>query len=155
MKHTKKCSRCHISKPLESFCKHRGMIDGHNNNCKECVKKYTEENKEKIRKYKSDYYYANREKCIERDRKNHLKRKYNVTVEWYEEQLKKQNGQCKICGTTDGRGISSLLHVDHNHETGKVRGLLCQSCNTGIGLFKENTELLEKAIQYVNRFKQD
>jgi len=155
VKPTKKCSSCQTEKVLDSFCKHRGMKDGHNNNCKECVKQHTQENKEKVRKYKSDYYSANREKCIARDRKSYLKRKYNVTVEWYEEQLKKQNGECMICGTTEGGGISSLLHVDHNHETGQIRGLLCQPCNTGLGLFKENTQLLQKAIQYVDEFKQD
>ena len=151
VKLTKKCSRCQTEKLVESFCKHRGMKDGRNNNCKECVKQYTDENKETVRKYKSDYYYANREKYIERDRKNSLKRKYNVTVEWYEAQLKKQNGKCMICGTTESGGNSSAFHVDHNHETGQIRDLLCRPCNTGIGLFKENTELLKKAIEYVNR----
>ncbi len=151
MKLTKKCSKCQTEKPLDSFCKNRGMKDGLNNNCKDCVKKYTEENKERVRKYKSDYYYANREKCIERDRKNSLKRKYNVTVEWYEAQLEKQNGKCMICGAAESGGISPTLHVDHNHKTGQVRGLLCRPCNTGIGLFKEDVNLIEKAIEYVNR----
>ena len=151
VKHTKKCSRCQTEKPIESFCKHRGSKDGHNHICKQCVKEYTTENKEKVRKYKKDYYYANREKCIERDRKNSLKRKYNVTVEWYEAQLEKQNGKCMICGATESGGISSTLHVDHNHKTGQIRDLLCRPCNTGIGLFKENTDLLKKAIEYVNR----
>ena len=148
---TKKCSRCKTEKSLDFFCKHRGSKDGRNHICKECVKEYTAENKEKVRKYKSDYYYANREKCIEKDRKNKLKKKYNVTVEWYDTQLKEQNGKCMICGTTEGGGISSTLHVDHDHETGAVRDLLCRSCNTGLGLFKENTALLKKAIEYVNR----
>lgn len=152
---TKKCSKCQESKPLGDFCKYHLSKDGHNSVCKACVKAYTQENIEKVRKYKNDYYYANREKCIEKDRKNYLKRKYNVTVEWFEEQLDRQNGKCMICGTTEGGGKSSTLHVDHNHETGQIRGLLCQPCNTGLGLFKENTELLEKAIHYVNKFKQD
>ena len=155
MKPTKRCSRCKTEKPLDSFCKHHASKDGHNHICKECVKEYTAENKEKVRKYKSNYYYANRQKCIEKDRKNQLKRKYNVTVEWYDEQLKAQNGKCLICGTTEGGGISTVLHVDHNHETGAVRGLLCRSCNTGLGLFKENTKLLKNAIEYVDKFKQD
>ena len=155
VKLTKKCSMCQTEKPLDSFCKHKAKHDGLNNNCKACVKEYTSKNKEQVKKYKSDYYFANREKCIEKHRRNYLKRKYNVTVEWYDEQLKKQNGQCMICGTTEGGGISSTLHVDHNHETGQIRGLLCRPCNTGIGLFKEKIDLLEKAIQYVNKFKQD
>lgn len=151
MKLTKKCSKCQEEKSLDSFCKHRGMKDGHNNNCKECVKKYVAENKETVRKYKSDYYYANRTSIIKRDRRNHLKRKYGVTQEWYDEQLKLQDGNCKICGTKDpGKGLKHF-HVDHSHETGKVRGLLCHSCNTGIGLFKEDVKLIEKAIEYVNR----
>ena len=119
---------------------------------KEYFRKWRAENKEKVRKYKSDYYYANREKCIEKDRKNKLKKKYNVTVEWYDTQLKAQNGKCLICESTEGGGRSSTLHVDHDHKTEAVRGLLCRSCNTGIGLFKENTALLKKAIEYVNRY---
>lgn len=155
MKPTKKCSKCQTEKPVESFCKHRGMKDGRNNNCKECVKQYTAENKETVRKYKSDYYYANREDYIKKDRKRHLKVKYGVTQEWYEQQLEKQNGRCAVCGTEDpGKGLKHF-HIDHNHATGEVRGLLCHSCNTGIGLFKEDINLIEKAIEYVNRFKQD
>jgi len=155
VKLTKKCSRCQEEKPFDLFCKHKGRKDGHNNNCRECVKKYTDENIETVRKYKSDYYYENREKIIKKDRVNHLRRKYGVTQEWYDEQLKLQDGGCKICGTKDpGKGLKHF-HVDHSHETGKVRGLLCHSCNTGIGLFKEDVNLIEKAIEYVNRHSKD
>lgn len=151
MKLTKKCSKCQTEKSLESFCKHKNKKDGLNNNCRECVKQYTAENKETVRKYKSDYYYANRTTIGKKDRRNHLKRKYGVTLEWYDEQLALQDGGCKICGTKDpGKGLKHF-HVDHSHETGKVRGLLCHACNVGIGLFKEDVKLIEKAIEYVNR----
>ena len=155
MKPIKKCSMCKAEKPLDSFCKHKGKHDGLNNNCKECVKEYTAKNKEQVKKYKSEYYVAHREKLAVKDRKHHLKRKYGVTQEWYDEQLKLQDGGCKICGTKDpGKGLKHF-HVDHSHTTGKVRGLLCHSCNVGIGLFKEDVKLIQKAIEYVNRFKQD
>lgn len=131
------------------------MKDGLNNNCKDCVKERNNVNKEQIKEYKSNHYLKNKEKAAHKDRKNHLMRKYGITQEWYDEQLKIQDGSCKICGTKNpGKGLKHF-HVDHSHKTGKVRGLLCHSCNTGIGLFKEDVELIEKAIEYVNRFKQD
>jgi hypothetical protein len=155
VKPTKKCSKCQTEKSLDSFCKHKNMKDGLNNNCKDCVKEYNNKNKQQIKEYKSKYYLENKEHFAHKDRKNHLMRKYGVTQEWYDEQLKLQDGGCKICGTKDpGKGLKHF-HVDHSHETGKVRGLLCHSCNVGIGLFKEDIKLIQKAIEYVNRFKQD
>ena len=56
-----------------------------------------------------------------------------------------QDGGCKICGTKE-----SKLYVDHDHGTGKVRGLLCHCCNAGIGLLKDSPDIMQKAIQYVS-----
>lgn len=84
---------------------------------------------------------------------NFLKKTYGVTLEWYEEQLAKQEGLCAICGKPEtviicGKQIS--LAVDHCHDTGKVRGLLCKTCNTVIGTFNHDINLLNKAIKYLN-----
>ena len=74
------------------------------------------------------------------------KTKYGITIEEYKKMLKKQNGKCAICGEESKGG---RLAVDHNHSTNKVRSLLCYHCNWGIGHFKENLDLLEKAIEYL------
>lgn len=86
------------------------------------------------------------------DRKRHLK-KYGLSLEDYNNMLVVQHGVCVICGdlekTSHSTGLVHNLSVDHNHQTGKVRGLLCHHCNTGLGGFKDNILLLEKAIQYL------
>lgn len=75
-----------------------------------------------------------------------LIRRYGITVEQYKEMYKAQNGKCLICGKPEQK-----LHVDHCHETGYVRGLLCGSCNRALGLLKDNTDFLLKAIAYLQR----
>jgi hypothetical protein len=74
-----------------------------------------------------------------------------MTVEQYEEILAKQNGCCAICesGQADVKGKKINFHVDHCHTTGKVRGLLCHSCNVTIGLMKDSPLLLRKAAMYL------
>jgi hypothetical protein len=76
---------------------------------------------------------------------------YKITPDEYMEMHRKQNGVCLICkGTAVGRGkAKNRLAVDHNHETGKIRGLLCAKCNTGLGLFNDSKQLLVKAIEYL------
>lgn len=80
-----------------------------------------------------------------------LNRHYGINHETYLEMLAEQNGSCKICGCTEEEH-GKRLHVDHNHKTGKVRGLLCSRCNTAIGKFKEDPEIIQKAIEYIERW---
>ena len=75
--------------------------------------------------------------------------KYNLTQIEYEELLQKQGGLCAICGTDSPKGRRDSWHIDHNHDTGKVRGLLCWLCNSGLGKFRDNFELLTKAANYI------
>ena len=77
---------------------------------------------------------------------------YKVTLDWYEETLAKQNGVCAICKQEEFSVIRNKkikLSVDHSHESGKIRGLLCTKCNRGLGLFKDSKELLINAIKYL------
>jgi hypothetical protein len=77
---------------------------------------------------------------------------YKLTPEQYQEMYDLQNGLCYICQKpTEGRGKNkNRLAVDHNHSTGKIRGLLCSHCNTALGLFRDSQELLQSAINYLN-----
>ena len=77
-----------------------------------------------------------------------LKHRYGITLKEYESQLKAQDNKCKICGA-EACPTGDRFAVDHCHETGKLRALLCQHCNTGIGLLKHDKNLLEKAIDYL------
>jgi hypothetical protein len=89
----------------------------------------------------------NPERSKELSRKQHLKRKFGLSVEEYAKMLASQNGVCSLCENSCATGYS--LAVDHDHNTGKIRGLLCKNCNTALGLLKENVETMTKAIDYI------
>ena len=80
-------------------------------------------------------------------RKTHLKKKYGITPEDYDRMLEAQGGGCAICGRPPRDDIA--LHVDHDHETGFIRGLLCFPCNNALGLMKDDPERLIRAAEYV------
>ena len=110
------------------------------------------------------YYYTKpdgktRRSCItcrdrvsqERSRDNHLRRLYGFSEAEYNEMYLRQNGTCAICcKVPEVTGKNSRLHVDHNHRTGKVRGLLCYGCNIAMGFIGEDPEKLMKILDYLN-----
>lgn len=83
------------------------------------------------------------------ERKSKLKSTYGITPEQYEEMLAAQGGCCAICHAKKPGGRTKLFFIDHCHTTGKVRGLLCMRCNTGLGLFMDNQKFLSNAISYL------
>lgn len=90
-----------------------------------------------------------------RNRKSALG-KYGLTLDQYDGMVAAQAGICFICGDTpDPNGVraASRLHVDHDHATGKVRGLLCNHCNRGLGAFRDRRDLLELAINYLKTYE--
>lgn len=113
--------------------------------CRKCYdKNYATINREKINKKSREWSKEN-----EISRKSaRLKYMYNIDFETYVAIYKAQDGKCKICN----KPPTKTLHVDHNHVTGKYRGLLCGDCNRGLGLFKENIEYLNTAIKYLELF---
>ena len=82
-------------------------------------------------------------------RKSLLKRRYGITIEEADALLEQQHGRCAICGVAEGDSRGFRLHIDHNHATGVVRGILCHLCNSGLGHFRDNPEFLTKAIAYL------
>jgi hypothetical protein len=78
--------------------------------------------------------------------KHYFAKNYNLTVE--QVNVMAEAG-CRICGTTDWKGRHGRPHVDHDHATGKVRGILCDSCNLGLGKFKDDPALLRVAADYL------
>lgn len=91
-------------------------------------------------------------------RRKNLKNDFNLTLEEYNDMHSKQNGLCMICQqpeTTMQRGKVVWLSVDHDHKTGAIRGLLCRSCNTGLGAFNDDTDKIKQAIKYLKEYKND
>ena len=116
--------------------------------------RYRAANREKIRDRRRKYYAKNREQLLEKNHKYYAKHRlewrkyalshdYGLTLEKFDALVVSQNGRCAICGDRDE------LVVDHDHETGCLRGLLCQHCNTGLGRFRDNLNSLQKAIDYL------
>ena len=101
-----------------------------------------------------DRYYANKKRFSKRHphkiKNDQLRIKFGITLDQYNEMLVKQDGVCAICKQKCETGKS--LAVDHCHKTKKVRGLLCQYCNTGFGQFREKREHLVSAILYYDKF---
>lgn len=98
------------------------------------------------------YQGSKRSACRRCELFKEMTRTYGITREEYENLVEEQKNVCRICGnpeTSTRNGNVRLLAVDHNHTTGKVRGLLCSRCNVGLGYFKDDPELLEKAIEYI------
>lgn len=98
---------------------------------------------------KCDRLKAKQYKTPEWYRTQNYKRFYGITIEDYDQMFEDQVGCCTICGTKEPGNTGKHFHVDHDHETGIIRGLLCSHCNTALGLFKDNIESLEAAIQYL------
>jgi len=92
-------------------------------------------------------YKKNRPKRLVQQRKSMLIYRYGITEEDYNQMLKSQSGRCGICG--DLPKTNRKLDVDHCHKENKVRGLLCNSCNQGIGYLKDSIDILKRAIKYL------
>lgn len=88
-------------------------------------------------------------RCQERIRRHKLGRNYGMSIEAYDAMLDSQGGVCACCGGANKDG--KRLAVDHCHNFGHIRGLLCASCNAGIGMFRDDPSVLAKAIEYLNR----
>ena len=84
-------------------------------------------------------------------RASHLKAKYGLTLGQFNLMLANQNGCCSICGGPPLGGSGKTFHVDHDHSTGQIRGLLCGHCNTGLGLLGDSREGLLAASEYLAR----
>ena len=122
--------------------------------------------KEKKKEYATREYLKNRERYLKNSKKTYeenkekyrdlaYQKKFGITLEDYDTLFELQKGVCKLCNCPETKvnrkstGLIKRLAVDHCHTTGKVRGLLCQDCNVGIGSFKDNVEVLQKAIDYL------
>jgi len=128
----KLCNMCKQEKAFEFFSVDSRSKTGYQTRCKECQKA--------VKKEMSAYY---------RDR--HLMSKYGITHSDYTEMLEKQEGKCAICGIEEKYCENQRLAVDHNHETGQVRALLCKKCNQAIGLLQDNASFAWNAYRYLEK----
>ncbi len=146
------CKSCREEKPRESFYKDPRHSTGLHQRCSECEKSEAlaryHANPVHHQKKTQAWRKANPERVAGSQRKLALKR-YGLSEGDFDRLLRAQSFVCAICGTDQPGGIRKRFHVDHNHATGKVRGLLCGKCNLGLGLFNDSLDLLEKAAAYI------
>jgi hypothetical protein len=142
----KRCMECFEIKPSGEFDIHGETRKRLSMLCIDCLGDLPLGGGEKTsaRRTYLRYHMDIRDKQID----SRLMSRYGISLETYNEMLASQDGKCYLCDNTEG---NKRPHVDHNHETGKVRGLLCYPCNTKIGVI-ENKEWMEKAINYLNYF---
>lgn len=138
----KTCVKCRETKPLFDFHKRPETKDGRRSECKECFKKASKKRWENLSK----------EEKQKRNEKLRLKYMYGLTPEDVQKKVKEQDNKCFICEIEAGYN-NKPLYVDHCHKTGEVRKLLCQHCNSGLGMFKDNPQLLEKAAEYLKKWQ--
>lgn len=95
--------------------------------------------------------YWPKEPTVSKYRRQHLKRYYGLSPAQFEEMAKRQEGRCPLCDEAPRRcgGRRNALVVDHNHSTGRVRGLLCNSCNRALGWFGDDLERVRRAVEYL------
>lgn len=136
----KRCKKCGKDLPLEEFSKHPSTKDRKQPQCKPC-----RSNQKK--QWKKD----NPKLVKEQERNRFLKYKYGIDNDYYNKLLEEQGNVCAICGCSveDERVHGDYFAVDHCHHTIKVRGLLCRSCNVGIGNLNDDPVLLQMAINYL------
>ena len=146
------CTKCKKKKLDKEFHVNKTQKRGRCYICNDCKKDNYDKNQEKITAHRRTFYSKNKDRIMIKQRK----RLYGISDIEYKKLFLKQKGICAICKggeTTTSNGKIKKLSIDHNHETGQIRGLLCQRCNTAIGMLSDNTECLARAIVYIEKYK--
>ena len=135
---SKKCTKCGVEKDLKLFTKRKLGKHGTHSQCKECIYADALHKRQTVPNY---------------TRSVNLKRRFNMSIDDYNHLFILQKGKCQICKNAetrrDKKGKVTWLSVDHSHSTGEVRGLLCNACNTGLGLLRDSEKTLKSAIKYL------
>ena len=121
---TKTCRQCRETKPIGAFAKQHTAPGGHRSECRPCR--------------------------ATADREYLLGKRFGITPADYDSMLASQSGGCALCGVKTPGGRWARFHVDHDHATGRVRGLLCHGCNVALGQLGDSAEGLLRAYQYVS-----
>lgn len=144
---TRQCSKCEVWKPLNAdnyLYRTEKTFTGWETICRECKnaksRRWSKENREKAIAAKRSWRKANPHRLAAQKRK----RVYGITDEQYQAMHDAHEGKCAICGSS-----KPWLNIDHDHVTGRVRGLLCKQCNWAIGLMKDDPQRLKRASEYL------
>lgn len=149
MEKMRTCTKCKTKYPATAkyFSSDKRRPDRLSSWCRKCClennKKWSKTEKGKISRRKENAKYRKTKKGKHTFMKSALKCRYNITLDQYDEIFEQQNGVCAICGEPE---IKKRLSVDHDHKTGKIRGLLCQRCNFNLGIYEKWKDEFEKYL---------
>jgi len=163
----KTCTKCNVEKPISEFYQHKSGKHGVASRCKKCCVAYAKQRNQsaKYRTHQKEYQkeYRQRPEAKKRlkesrqtekgrlsNRRASLKQLYDLTLEGYNKLFQQQEGCCAICGRHQSV-FKQRLHVDHDHGTKRIRGLLCSQCNLGLGNFRHDNCYLQNAIHYLEK----
>jgi len=151
----KTCSKCREYKNDMDFSKNKSIKSGLTSQCKDCASKegyrYRSQPEVKLRRIKQREKYNKLDSTILKYRERHLMKTYGITINDYDKLLLLQDNKCAICG--EKNKSNRHYHVDHCHKSGVIRGILCHSCNVGIGNFREDHNIFVKAVEYLGKYK--
>ncbi len=156
----KVCARCIKQKPLTAFYAHKANSDKHDSYCKDCRCELQREMlADPVRRAaravtSAKYYQNNRDVSRRTGRDAAYRRKYGVSYAEFETLIALAGWRCEICSepiTTEGPKNARTANLDHDHETGVVRGVLCFLCNTAIGKLGDSPQILRNAVAYLER----
>jgi Recombination endonuclease VII len=155
-----RCLQCKAEKDKRFYeknpARHIKRVSENKKNNRDKINEWTRSDRRKDPSKYSRWYKTTYDNNKDKIQKRNILRNHGITLEEYEAMFLKQNSLCAICllpETRKGRTPGTILRlcVDHCHKTGTIRGLLCHACNTAIGKFKDSTELLMKAIEYLKK----
>lgn len=135
IKTSKICTSCKLDLPLAAFGNRRNVNDGRTAECRRCLLS-------RNKKWRNATNHKRKENCL----------RAGITVERYNELLTAQDGRCAVCRKSETalrNGVVKSLAIDHDHITGRIRGLLCARCNTALGLLADNPDLLIELSIYL------
>ncbi|MCK9429436.1 MAG: endonuclease VII domain-containing protein [Candidatus Omnitrophica bacterium] len=157
---SKTCKTCNIEKDESEYYKYKNTYCRRDHSYKECkkcynlrVKKYCENNKEKKRKSSKIWWENNKTSRNIIRKEQRLKRNYDLSLIDRENILKEQDYKCKSCNTDLKNLISYHIHIDHDHTTNVIRGILCRGCNIALGLLNDDPDKILKLYNYLKPFK--
>lgn len=131
------CKICNRKFAKDYYAKNPGLVG-------EKAKAWRESNADRVKEYRA----ANRQKSYRQE----VVRKYGVPADWFDLQMRKQKGRCMGCKIDlSGTNKQDTPHVDHCHKSGKVRGILCNRCNSVVGLCEDSTSILQSLTRYLKK----
>ena len=143
---TKTCSHCHIEKDVSEFVSNKSTKDGLHSWCKKCVTEYNSKRRDKVNKNARNYYHSHKEQAENYRNKT----RYGLTTTQRKEYIASKGNRCEACGIRE-EDTNRGLFIHHDHVTGEVIGVLCNKCNSALGILNDDLDKLKALFHFAER----